>query len=95
MYPIPNNLLKYSLVIQEPEVQVLILQCLILALQSDNINQRYKFAIKAAYIDVKGIVLVLSGVPLPLVIFWMVIEGTNLIMEARRVESNGNKCDRT
>lgn len=80
----PTQLLKYTLVIQQPEFQVLILQALILTLKSDNINQTYKFVIKAAYIDIKGILLILSGVPLPLVIFWMVIQGTNLIMEAKR-----------
>ncbi|WP_226588904.1 hypothetical protein [Microseira wollei] len=89
------NLIKYTLLIQEPEVQVLILQALILTLQSDNIQQKYKFVIKAAYIDIKGIILVLSGVPLPFVILWMVLQGTNLIMEDRLVESGGKKCDRT
>ncbi|HAX77029.1 MAG TPA: hypothetical protein DCY88_14620 [Cyanobacteria bacterium UBA11372] len=82
------QLLKYTLLIPAPEVQVLILQVLIITLKSDNINQTYKLAIKAVYIDIKGIFLVLSGFPLPLVIFWMVIQGTNLIVEAKRDNAN-------
>jgi hypothetical protein len=41
-----------------------------------------------AYIDIKGILLILSGVPLPLVIFWMLIQATNLIVEAKRDRKN-------
>ncbi|MBD1934825.1 MULTISPECIES: hypothetical protein [Cyanophyceae] len=85
-----TNLFKYLLVVENSQFQTLILLALILPLQPVNSKEISDalFLVQGGIIVVTGLISILSGTPLPLVIFQMTAQGGCLIIDAHRAQKS-------
>ncbi|MBD2310371.1 hypothetical protein H6G20_01570 [Desertifilum sp. FACHB-1129] len=86
-------LLKYLLVVSNPQLQAFILAALIVSGRSRSANPDLTTAIlyivQANCINIAGIISLLSGMSLPLVVLLMTVQGAYLAIDAHRTLQQG------